>query len=401
MRFQYQALERDGQQVRGVIEASSERTAHRDLVRRGVRPIRIGLVAARDGAALRRRRRLNRRDIAAVVKQMQTLVAGGVPVAEAVAALAEAADHPALADAYGELTAALRRGEPFPIAIARCFPQIPAHIHRVIEAGDIAGRLAPALADAAAALEHEAKLRAELRQTLAYPALLVVFGCVAIAFIFLVVVPRFATIFRGKLDQLPFLSHLVIGTGMWVSDNIALTLASIVAIAATVSYALAWRPARVALVEVACRLPFLRNWSAEVDIARWATVLAQLLKNRVLLLQALELARTVLRRNQLRVRLARVESDLRAGANFADALGDSGVLPPTALSLIRVGERSGSLPEMIGSVAEFYNERGRNRSRIALTVIEPVAIILIGAVIGLVAIAIFLAITSINRIPGL
>jgi general secretion pathway protein F len=245
MRFQYQALERDGRLVDGLIEAPSERRAHRDLVRRGVRPTRIGLAPAPGGAAPRRRRRLNRRDVSAVVRQLQTLVAGGVPVAEAVTVLTEAADHSALAAAYGELTASLRRGEPFPIAFARCFPQIPTYIHRVIEAGDFAGRLAPALDDAATALEHETKIRSELHQTLVYPALLVTFGFAAIAFIFMVIVPRFAAIFHGKLDQLPSLSRLVIGTGMWVSDNIVLTIASIVALAAAIGYAPAFVASRL------------------------------------------------------------------------------------------------------------------------------------------------------------
>jgi general secretion pathway protein F len=329
------------------------------------------------------------------------LVAGGVPVAEAVDALAEAVGNPALATAYSELTIGLRRGEPFPNAFARSFPQLPAYIHRIIEAGDFAGRLAPALADAAESLEHEAKARAELRQTLVYPALLIVFGFMAIVFIFLVVVPRFAAIFRGKLDQLPFLSHLVIGTGLWVSQHIVLTLTSIIVVVVVVSYAIVSPGPRAALLDLACRLPFLREWSLELDIARWAIVLSQLLKNRVLLLQALGLARTIVQRRQLRLRLERVESDLRGGTNFADALGDSGILTATGLSLIRVGERSGSLAEMVANIADTYNARVRGRSRVALAVIEPLAIILIGAVIGLVAIAIFMAITSINRIPGL
>ena len=401
MRFQYQAVERDGRLVNGLIEAPSERSAHRDLLKRGVRPTRLGLAAATDTAGPRRRRRLSRLDMSLVVRQLQTLVAGGVPVAEAVDALAEAAGHPALAAAYGELTAGLRRGEAFPSAFARSFPQLPGYIHRIIEAGDFAGRLAPALADAADSLEHEAKARAELRQTLVYPALLIVFGFMAIVFIFLVVVPRFAAIFRGKLDQLPFLSHLVIGTGLWVSEHIVLTLTSIIAIAAVVGYAIGSPGPRAAVLDLASRLPFLREWSLELDIARWAIVLSQLLKNRVLLLQALGLARTIVQRRQLRLRLERVESDLRGGANFADALGDSGILTATGLSLIRVGERSGSLAEMVANIADTYNARVRGRSRVALAVIEPLAIILIGAVIGLVAIAIFMAITSINRIPGL
>ena len=181
MRFHYQALQRDGKLISGLIEAVSERGAHRDLLRRGIQPTVINPAAGSSEAA-GRGRRLTRRDYATALKQLHTLVAGGVPIAETVTALAEAADHPMLARAYGELTARLRRGEAFPAAFVQCFPAIPQHIHRLIEAGDLSSRLDEALADAAEELEHEAKVRTELRQTLVYPAFLVVFGLSAVLF---------------------------------------------------------------------------------------------------------------------------------------------------------------------------------------------------------------------------
>src|SRR4029077_6952447 len=191
-------------------EAPSERSAHRDLVKRGVHPTAIAAAASpRPGSPLRRRRSLGARNYSTILKQLAVLLAGGVPIAEAATALAEATDHPALAAAYAALNTGLRRGETFPTAFAQSFPAIPEHIHRMIAAGDLSGRLARALADAAAETEHAAKIRTELRQALVYPAFLVGFGFLAVIFIFLVVVPRFAAIFRGKFDKLPLLSYLV------------------------------------------------------------------------------------------------------------------------------------------------------------------------------------------------
>ena len=386
MRFHYQALQRDGKLISGLIEAVSERGAHRDLLRRGIQPTVINPAAGSSEAA-GRGRRLTRRDYATALKQLHTLVAGGVPIAETVTALAEAADHPMLARAYGELTARLRRGEAFPAAFVQCFPAIPQHIHRLIEAGDLSSRLGEALADAAEELEHEAKVRTELRQTLVYPAFLVVFGLSAVLFIFLVVVPRFAVMFEGKFEKLPLLSYLVIGAGMWFHDNLILVLALLAGIAAAAAYGLTRPQVREILIDYVTRLPLVRHWAADVDVARWAGVLARLLENRVLLIQSLE--------------LARIERDVRAGAALATALGDSAFLAPTALTLIKVGERSGNLPEMVRSLASLYDEAVRNRTRTMLAIIEPIAILLIGGIIGIVAIAIFLAITSINKVPGL
>ncbi len=401
MRFQYQALHDDGRVVTGLIDAPSERSAHRDLLKRGVHPTSIAAAAPRRASALRPRRGVAARNHSAILKQLSVLIEGGVPIAEAATALAEATDNPTLAATYASLNASLRRGEMFPAAFAQCFPAIPEHIHRMIAAGDFSGRLAEALADAAEETEHAAKVPTELRQALVYPAFLVGFGFLAILFIFIVVVPRFAAIFQGKLDQLPLLSYFVIAFGMWFRTHLALALALIVGLGILAGYGLTRQHSRAAALDLMARVPILRAWLRDVEIARWAAVLARLLENRVPLIQSLELARSVLRGRAMHAHLDQAERDVRTGAALAAALDRSAFLAGPALTLIRVGERSGNLAAMVRSIATMYEDAVRNRTRVALSIIEPVAIILIGGVIGLIATAIFLAITSINKVPGL
>jgi general secretion pathway protein F len=295
----------------------------------------------------------------------------------------------------------LRRGDSFPPAFARCFPNVPRYIHRLIEAGDLSGRLAEAIGDAAAELEHEANVRTELRQALVYPAVLVTFGILAVLFIFLVVVPRFAAAFKSRLDQLPLLSSVVINTGMWARQNIVVTFSLLAGFGIAIAWGLSRPQARAFLFDFASRVPVLRHWTADVEVAHWATILARLLENRVPLIQSLELARTPLRRQDIQLVLSRVERDVRAGTALAAALHDADFLAPTALAMIGIGERSGRLPEMMRSLASLYDGIVRNRTKTALLIIEPAAIIVIGAFVGLVAIAIFQAITSINNVPGL
>ena len=400
MRFQFQALQSDGRLVSGQLEADSPRGAYRELLRRGIQPSSIVAAAGqRRGKVLRRKARL--RDYTYVLKELHALIRGGVPVAEAVTALAEASAHPVLARACGELNAGLRRGEKFSLAFARCFPGFPSYIHRIVEAGEMSGRLAEALADAAGEMEHQARIRAELRNALVYPAFLVAAGILAIVFIFLVVVPRFAVMFRGKFDALPTLSWLVIVGGVWLRSH--LLTAGIIVLLAGFFAAYAWRNQtwRARGLDTLYGMPLLRNWLVEVETARWAAVLARLLENRVPLMQSLELARTALRSPDIRLRLSQVERSVRSGGALAVALSDHHFLPPTALSLIRVGERSGTLPEMVRSVTEIYEEIVRARIKAVLSILEPAAIVIIGAVVGLVAVAIFLAITAVNKLPTL
>lgn len=410
MRFHYQAVATDGRALSGQLDAPSSRGAYRELLRRGVRPTAIAPAAPAAArpqpgvhslGSIRARRGPSRRDTLYMLKELHVLVAGGVPIAEAVAALESAAPHPALAVAFAGLHAGLRRGERFPAAFSRCFPSFPAHIHRIVETGDMSGRLAEALSDAAAEIEREARFRTELRQALVYPAFLVAAGLCAILFMFVFVVPRFAAIFLGNYDALPFISYVVIAGGMWVREHLAIGSFALVAIGGGIAYLAQRGEMRDRLRTALARLPLLGAWLADVETARWAAVLARLLENRVPLMTSLDLARRSLRGTEMQARMAQVERAVRAGRPLAAALDDNRILPGTALSLIRVGERSGSLPEMTRSVAAIYDEIVRDRIKAMLSIIEPVAIVAIGGIIGLVAVAIFLAITTIDKVPGL
>jgi general secretion pathway protein F len=401
MRFRFEALQGDGRAISGQIEAESSRAAYRDLLRRGIQPTAIADAAVSGDRRRRLRLASGRRSRLYILKELHALVGGGVPIADAVAALEEACDEPASAAAYRALHAGLRRGEKFSVAFARAFPSFPVYIQTLIEAGELSGRFAEALADAAAEIEHEARIRTELRNALLYPAFLVSFGLLAVLFIFLVVVPRFAVMFRGKFDQLPWLSWGVIAGGMWLRGHLVLTGIVAIAVAFAVAWLLRQPEARRQALALLTRLPMLRDGFIEIETARWAAVLARLLENRVPLMHSLELARGALRSLDIQLRLGQVERRVRAGEALATALRDIAFLPTTALSLVRVGERSGNLPEMMRSIAQIYDEIVRNRIKAALSIIEPIAIVLIGGAVGLVAVAIFMAITTINKVPGL
>ncbi len=401
MRFQFQALQQDGRLITGQIEAGSQRDAYRDLLGRGMQPTTLAAAGARSSTRKRGRRKARLRDYTYLLKELHALLHGGVPLAEAVAALEEAADHPAIAAACAELYAALRRGEKFTHAFVRCFPSFPPYIHRIIEAGELSGRLAEASADAAAEMEHIAKVRGELRNALVYPSFLIGAGVLAVLFIFIVVVPRFATMFHGHYAELPMLSYVVIAGGMWLREHLTIALVVLGGVVGGGIYLFQRPDLRARAVELLGHAPMIRDWLIEVETARWAAVLARLLENRVPLMHSLELARTALGSRDIQLRLSQVERAVRSGGALAHALDEHRFLPSTALSLVRVGERSGTLPEMMRNVASIYDEIVRNRIKSALTIIEPVAIVMIGGVIGLVAVAIFLAITAVNNIPQL
>jgi general secretion pathway protein F len=399
-KFIYEAVQEDGATVRGQVWAHSPRAAQRDLAARGMRPTSLEA----EGPKPEKRGKTGgvaRLDYIYGLKELHALVVGGVPLAEAVSTLADATEHAGLAATYTELNASLRRGEKFSVAFTRLFPLLPHYVHRIIESGELSGRLAEALSDSAEEMEHTAKVRAELRAALLYPAFLVGAGILAVTFVLLFVVPRFAAIFKGKEDKIPFLSYVVISGGMWLRSHLLLCLLAAAAIVTLMVYAFRQPQVRNRFRLLLSRVPLFNHWIIEMETARWAGVLARLLENRVPLLTSLELARSSLTSEDITLRLRQVERGVRAGRSLAATLEENRFLPSTALTLVRVGERSGKLPELMRSVATIYDELVRNRIKALLAIVEPVAIVLIGGAVAFVALAIFTAITSINSLSGL
>ena len=137
-------------------------------------------------------------------------------------------------------------------------------------------------------------------------------------------------------------------------------------------------------------------WLHETETGRWATLLETLLTNRVPLLDAMELASRGLRLERDRAYMGGVRDELRRGRALSDVLGEAQWIPPTRLNLLKVGERAGALPRMLGELGRLQTESARRLMTRLLALIEPVAILVIGGVIGFIMVAVILAITSLN-----
>ena len=147
------------------------------------------------------------------------------------------------------------------------------------------------------------------------------------------------------------------------------------------------------------RLPILGEWLVEAEVGRWASTLSALLTGRVELIRALGLAANSVRLGFLRSRLSQVAGSVKGGATLSAALREHRALNPTGYDLVAVGEASGELPKLLAALARLYETTGRDRMKRALQLVEPLAIILIGIVIGTIVTAIILAITSVNEVP--
>lgn len=391
--FRYEALNAEGAVFTGAVRAATEREAARMLEKRGLSVVRLEAGAGVGKA--RRAGRLRTADVIMALQELATMLTSGVPIVDAVGSQAMSAHHPRIVEAFTAMSRDLQRGQAFSATLAASGLPLPDYVVQLARAGELTGELGQALADAGAQLEYEYNLRNEMRNALIYPAVLVVAGAGAVALMFLFVVPKFASLLE-RADDLPFLAWAVLGLGTWTNDNFV-AIAALVALAVAAAVAALRRPqVRSGLLDRASHLPVVGAWLVESDTARWAKMLAALLANRVPLLRALELAQSGLQLPHRKARMGEVSRAVRGGRALSDALEEHDALTATGYNLVRVGERSGRLAPMLESLARIYADAGRNRMKQVLILIEPIAILLIGGMIGTIILGVILAITSAN-----
>jgi general secretion pathway protein F len=401
MRYKYQAIDTQKQEISGILTADAEREAIRQLQRRGLTPLTITAITTSGTPTAKASKRLGKpkqRDLLVVLHELTTLLESDVSLIEAVESIAQSSHHPFITQTFADIATELRQGIAFSVTLQASPLKLPWYVTQLVEAGELTGKVAIALRDGLNQMEYETQIANEMRNAMIYPIILIVSGIGAILMIFTVVVPRFAGILKNHTAEIPLLAQVVINTGLFFNHYFEWIMGVLVVLGIILTYFLHQATLRAKLKNAIAKLPLIGTWIIEAETARWAAMMGTLLENRVPLLRALELASQGTKLLSLNAKLIQVLKAVKAGTSLSQALQDNDALTPTGHNLIRAGERSGELPRMLKSLAKLLEENGRVRMKRFLLIIEPVAILVIGGVIGVIITGVILAITSVNQI---
>ena len=217
MEYEYQAVDREGQALRGTLEAASPADVARQLARDGRTAVEVKEHRPRS-AVPTWHRRLRAADLVVAFRELATLVGSGVTLADAVLAQSRGSGQPVLAAAFANIGQDLLRGKSFGEAVRECSLPLPEYVHQLIEAGELSGELPRSLREAVEQMEYDERVAADMRGALTYPAILVASGIAAVLIVFVVVVPKFSDLLREDAN-LPLLASAVLGAGVWFNHN--------------------------------------------------------------------------------------------------------------------------------------------------------------------------------------
>ncbi|MBI3912151.1 MAG: type II secretion system F family protein [Armatimonadetes bacterium] len=408
--FAYTAIDEQGRETSGVLQAESRVAALARLQSQGIYAMTVESALAAGSAAtaaagaraagiptLRRRgRRISGADLAVFTRQLASLFNAGLSVARCLDTLIDHSENGRLVAILEQVRRAVGGGSSLWEALAE-HPRVFSELYvNLVRAGEASGQLGKVLDRLADALEAQQEYRSRIRAALAYPLLLMASSALVIAFVFAFLVPRFQAIFRTLGHQLPLPTQVSLAVsgftgryGLWVLA--ALAIAMVAARMADRTEA-----GGLFLDRLRMRLPILGSLAHKDALSRFCRTLSTLLGGGVPILTSFEVAERAVGNRVLRQAIGQVRSAVREGENLAVPLQRSGAFPALVTNMVAVGEETGNLEEMLRRIADAYDAELQNRTRQLLSLFEPGIILLMGLIVGSIVISMLLPVLQLS-----
>ncbi|HLK59049.1 MAG TPA: type II secretion system F family protein [Chthonomonadaceae bacterium] len=402
MEYDYTAVSPQGTQIQGRVQALTEAEALQRL--HGQEYVVLALKAEGKGsvkgapAGLRLpawgKRRLKMEHVVMLSRELSIMMETGIPLLEALAALQEHAEHPELAAALSTMRADLGAGKTLSQALAahpRIFPRIYVDMARTAETG---GSLTDTLDQAATYMESALEMRRKISAAMTYPIVVMSVAFLVVLFMFMYLLPMFGDMFQKMQADVPPLTGAMLVVSAFIRGN--WWLLPVLLVAGKVAYALIGRRPRVRLVmaRVTLRIPILGDTVRKIVVARLLRSLGTLLNSGVPLLVALDTAIQTAQNMVFERAMAQVRLQIEQGGALSTGMIQTRIFPGTVSQMVAVGEKSGKLSEVLLRVADFYDREVDARLKALASILEPVMIVSLGVVVGVIAISIILPIYS-------
>ena len=400
-RYRFEAMSYAGKSERGSVEGESVRAVRQALMAKQLVPVTVELETEWGKQYFWSRwfstsKPISRAELAMLTKQVAILVRSGVPIEETLSVLADESSQAHIKAVLQSVVAELRAGLPLSRAIATQADSFDPLYQGVVSAAEQSGKMGQVLTQLAEFLEKRQALKQKAMGALAYPAMLTGVAFLIVLFLMLYVVPQIARVFQNTKQDLPFSTQFVLGLSHFVVTW-GWLLAIAIALAVWLSRrALAKEEVRIKADRVLLNLPLVGPLLLGFETARFANTMAMLVSANVPILAALHSARDTLGNTVLRAAIDSTELRLREGSSLARALGSQGVFSPILIHLIRSGEASGKLGEMLKYGAENAEFESEQKTKIVTSLLEPMLILIMGLMVLGIVMAVMQPILEMN-----
>jgi len=411
--YSYIALDARGRETRGALSVENQIEAVRRLKEMGFFPTKVTAgrktPAAGGAKALARQPatggmlkrslsipglsgRVKPRAVLTFTRQVATLLEAGMPLTRGLKLIQEQDCEPGLKRVISEVVTSIESGSSLSEAMAMHPRAFNGLYVQMVKAGEISGALDVVLARLATFMEKAQRLKSRITGAMFYPIAVLLVAVAVLAVMMVFIVPRFEEVFTGLLNgrPMPPFTMLVLNSSKALKNHFVLLLAALAGAAFGVKLLLATPPGRALFDRAKLRLPAIGPVMRKAVVARITRTLGTLLGSGVPILQALTIVKETAGNTLISRALADVHTSVKEGETVALPLRASGVFPAVVIGMVDVGEQTGALPEMLMKIADNYDEEVDVAVASLVSLIEPLLVVVLGAIVGTIVIAMFL-----------
>lgn len=395
--YRYEAADPAGKLARGVVDADSPRHARGLLRDRGLVPLEVSTLQEPAGGSTRPfGARLSAAELSMATRQLASLLSARLPIEQALDAVVEQAERQSVRERFAAVRSEVVGGQTLAQALARYPRDFPEVYRALVSAGEQSGDLALVMSRLAEYIESRTALAQRIVLAFTYPAIVTVVAALVIVAMLGWVVPQVVSVFEQTRQDLPALTVGLIAVSGFVRSWGLVVFGLVVAAIVVLRVALRSPSLRLSWHRRMLRLPVVGRLIRGLNTARFASTLGILTSSGVPLIRALEAGARTLTNDALRGNVLEAISRVREGASLARALKAGGQFPPLMIHLIASGEATGELPQMLERTAATLSQETERRTLTLTSLLEPLLILAMGAIVLLIVLAVLLPIIEIN-----
>lgn len=402
-KFAYQALNKEGKKVFGIVTADTQALAINDVRNLGLYPTKVAPASKRDEKRARGEKRgldelyfggVKQKEIVVMTRQLSTLIDAGLPLLRSINVLVAQLKACKLRDILREVGSDIQGGSTFSEALAKHPKQFDRLFVNMVRAGEVGGMLEVVLQRLAMFMERREALKRRVKSALIYPIAVLMIAALIVGFLLVKVVPVFEEVFSEFGAGLPAPTKILMASGDYMVYSWWKLLIYLSSTIIAVKLIMKPRFVKKGFDRVILKVPLIGDLVTKVGVARFARTFGTLINSGVPILQALKITKETIGNVVIQNAVDKVHDSIREGDTIAAPLDETKVFPAMVVNMIDVGEETGALDSMLMKVADIYDAEVEMAVEAMLTLLEPIIIIVLGGIIGFIVISLYLPIFS-------
>lgn len=390
--YKYKAINDGGSSVSGIIDAETVKIASERLRKEGIYLSSISETKKGKSRSFIPFRGISSSELAITTRQFSALISAGLPLEASLIALSEQTEDQKLKEVITQVKDRVSEGSSLTNALKEHNNVFSDLYTNIVKAGESSGTLDIVLLRLADFLEKSASLKSRVRSALIYPLFMFLFGSGVLYFMMIYVIPRITKIFESSDKALPLITLILITVSNFLRNYYLIILILLAISAYMLVRFLRTDKGKRVVDRLTLKLPIFGKLASMVAISRFTRTMGTLIGSGIPLLNALEIGEAVMGNSVYVDALEGVRENVREGSSLARPLRDSKVFPPLVTRMVAVGEQTGEMEDMFSKIADIYDQQVETILSTLTSLLEPIMILVIGAVMGFIVFAILLPI---------